>query len=46
MGDEKLLALKALYPFDYAILYKTTSTIFPVIFTQGEYKIVDLTRTK
>lgn len=46
MGDEKLLALKAIYPFDYAILYKTTSTIYPVIYTQGDYKIVDLTRVK
>lgn len=46
MGDEKLLALKAIYPFDYAILYKTTSTIYPVIYTLGEYKIVDLTRAK
>lgn len=46
MGDEKLLTLKKTYPFDYAILFKSTPTIFPVIYAQGDYKIVDLTRVR
>lgn len=43
IDDQKILVLKELYNFDYAILYKDTFSKFPVIFADSEYKIIDLT---
>ncbi|MEQ6124570.1 DUF6798 domain-containing protein [Pseudotenacibaculum sp. MALMAid0570] len=40
--DEHILNLKELYEFDYAILHKETITKFPVIYSDLEYKIIDL----
>ncbi|MFD2566332.1 DUF6798 domain-containing protein [Pseudotenacibaculum haliotis] len=43
LNDEKIIALKNLYAFDYAILHQETVSKFPVIFSNSEYKIIDLT---
>lgn len=40
--DEKILFLRKKYNFDYAILYQRTNTNFPVIYSFGNYKIIEV----
>jgi hypothetical protein len=40
--DKKLAALRVKYGFDYAVLYKSTKTKYPVIFDTQNYKIIQL----
>ena len=39
---KKLTALRVKYGFDYAVLYKSTKTKYPVIFDTQNYKIIQL----
>jgi len=43
LNDQKVHDLKKEYLFDYAILYQETETKMPVIYSNSEYKIIDLT---
>jgi hypothetical protein len=40
--DKKLAALRVKYGFDYAVLYKSTKTKYPVIYDTQSYKIIQL----
>ncbi len=40
--DKKLATLRMKYGFDYAVLYKSTKTKYPVIFDTQNYKIIQL----
>ena len=40
--DKKLAALRVKYGFDYAVLYKSTKTAYPVIFDTQNYKVIQL----
>lgn len=40
ISDKKLLELKELYGFDYAVLYIDTNTRYEIIFQDSEYKII------
>lgn len=42
LDDENLSHLQKKYAFNYAILFTKTKTEFPVIFSNSEYKIIDL----
>lgn len=43
LNDKKLYDLKTKYGFNYAVLYQETKTKMPVIYSNSEYKIIDLT---
>lgn len=42
IDDQKIYFLKKKYHFDYGILFKETKTDFPVVYSYGNYKIVDV----
>jgi len=44
INDERLLELKVLYGFDYAVLYVDTDTQHEIIFQNSKYKIVRIYR--
>lgn len=43
LNDDELLSLKSKYKFQYAILFSESDSKFPVIYSNSEYKIIDLT---
>jgi hypothetical protein len=43
LNDQKIRELQKKYAFNYVILYQETETKIPVVYTDSEYKIIDLT---
>ncbi len=43
LDDSRIHQLQKKYNFDYAILYQETETKIPTIYSDSEYKIIDLT---
>ena len=43
LDDARIQELQKKYNFNYAILYQETETKIPVIYSDSEYKIIDLT---
>lgn len=42
INDQRLLALKSRYGFEYAVLYRATQTAFPVLYESPHFKIVSV----
>jgi hypothetical protein len=42
--DKKLATLQVKYGFEYAVLYKSTKTKYPVIFDTQNYKVIQLSK--
>lgn len=42
LNDQKIQELQKKYAFNYVILYQETETKIPVVYTDSEYKIIDL----